>query len=66
MNVDRRYPAINNKIRNRDLVLRAFLPCALWIIKTEGIEDGKYPGSSATLPGNIALRLAALSPTILH
>jgi hypothetical protein len=56
---DRGHPAIN-KIRNRDLALRAFVPCALWIIKREGIEEGKYPGSSATLPGNIVLHLACI------
>jgi hypothetical protein len=56
---DRGHPAIN-KIRNSDLALRAFLSCALWIIKREGIEEGRYPGSSATLPGNIVLRLACI------
>ena len=49
-----------NKIRNREVALRAFLPCALWIIKKEGIEETDYPGSSARLPGDIVLCLCQI------
>src|SRR5882762_3640521 len=56
---DRRHPTIN-KIRDRDLALRAFVPCALWILKTEGIGEAGHPGSCARLPGNIILRFSCI------
>ena len=43
------------KIRNRDFVLRAFLPCAIWLLKERGKAEFGYPGLSVCLPGNVAL-----------
>jgi hypothetical protein len=44
-----------SKLRDRDFVLRTFLPCALWILKKRAKEEAGYPGLSVRLPGDVVL-----------
>jgi hypothetical protein len=43
------------KVRNRDFVLRAFLPCAIWLLKGKGKVQFGYPGLSFRLPCDVVL-----------
>jgi hypothetical protein len=52
--IDNYHHAVS-KFRDRDFVLRAFLPCALWILKRKGKQEAGYPGLSVQLPGDVVL-----------
>jgi hypothetical protein len=43
------------EVRNRDFVLRAFLPCALWLLKRKGRDEFGYPDLCVRLPGDVVL-----------
>ena len=44
-----------SKLRDRNFVLRAFLPCAFWLLKRKGKREAGYPGLSVHLPRGIVL-----------
>lgn len=44
-----------SKLRNRDLVLRMLIPCALWLLQNEGSSVDDYPGRSVRLTSDTVL-----------
>jgi hypothetical protein len=51
-----------SRLSNRDFVLSAFVPCALWILKRKGRKETGYHGLSVQLRGEIVLCKCWIDP----